>query len=163
MVIFSVQSEIDELKEKIQHNEDEIATFKEEWKARWTALLDSDPIKYVDEIQWGSPLIVSGANEDGPALVNIGGLWGTICFDGFNYFAAKIFCKNLARQNTKGFHVINHDEVRSQTSLSDNQLPVLLTNVRCNENATTVDDCSSGPMGYSNCPSGKDVAVICGP
>ena len=151
------------MKEKIQHNEDEISAFKEEWKERWTALLDSDPIKYVDEIQWGSPLLISGADEDGPALVNIGGLWGTICFDGFNQNAAEFFCKKLARQNAKSFHEISHDEVRSQPSLNQKQFPVLLTNVQCNENATTVDDCSSGPMGYSNCPSGKDVAVICGP
>ena len=149
------------MKEKIQLNEDEISAFKEEWKERWIALLNSDPIRYVDEIQWGSPLLISGADEDGPALVNIGGLWGTICFDGFNQNAAEFFCKKLARQNAKSFHEISHDEVRYPPN--DNQLPVLLTNVQCNENAMTVDDCSSDPMGYSNCPSDKDVAVICGP
>ena len=150
------------MKEKIQLNEDEISAFKEEWKERWTALLDSDPIKYVDEIQWGEPLLLGTlADETGPVLVNIGGLWGTICFDGFDDNAAEFFCKKVARQNALGFEAISHNEVRYP--FRDNQLPVLLTNVQCNENATTVDDCSSGPMGFSNCPSGNDVAIHCGP
>ena len=39
--------------------------------------------------------------------------------------------------------------------------PVLLTNVQCQPNATTVNDCTSGPMGFANCASGNDTYLAC--
>ena len=95
----------------------------------------------------------------GAPLVYIGGLWGSICFDGFDGNASNFFCRNLRWQSSDRFEPIPHNQVSS--NITGLPVPVLLTNVQCNENATTVDDCTSGPMGYSNCPSGDDVKIFC--
>ena len=151
-----VQSQIDALNEKIQENKDEIDEFKE----RWTALLDSDPIKHVTDIAWGNPNEQLLGGGWGARLVYIGGLWGSICFDGFDENAADFFCGNLNWWRSTSFEPISHNRVSS--NITGLPVPVLLTNVKCNENATTIDDCTSGPMGYSNCASGEDVIVHCG-
>ena len=108
--------------------------------------------KKISEGGWGVP------------LVYIGGLWGSICFDGFDGNAADFFCRNLGWLGSSRFESIPHKEVSSKLyNITGLVIPVLLTNVQCNENAASVDDCISGPMGFSNCPSGNDVAIHCGP
>ena len=119
--------------------------------------MDSNPVQHVIGIKWGDPwTIYRMGGATGPPLVNIGGLWGTVCYDGFNENAANFFCENLmSGGNIDGF--INHEELEKNGTY-----PVLLTNVQCNENAQSVDDCTSGPMGYENCASGNDVVISCG-
>ena len=118
-------------------------------------------MKHVENITWGEPFERLGGSENGPLLVYIGGLWGTVCFDGFDENAVIFFCENLV-SGGYGIDVerVNHEEVRFKGK-PEQQLPVLLTNVQCDENAATPDDCTSGPMGYSNCPSGDDVKLVC--
>ena len=108
----------------------------------------------------GWPWGLRDGGTHGPPLVFIGGLWGTVCFDGFNITknAAKFFCRNLS-SGGDGIAPINHEQVRYPGN--PDQLPVLLTDVQCDENAVSVADCTSGPMGYSNCPSGDDVYISC--
>ena len=122
-------------------------------------MLDSDPIKHVTNITLGDPKIERIGFASGPPLVYIGGLWGSICYDGFDENAAEFFCRSLGWRYSQRFEAIDHKVVRYPGK--SQQVPVLLTNVQCNENATTIDDCTSGPMGYSNCESGEDVKVYC--
>ena len=122
--------------------------------------MDSDPIKHVENITWGRPWEVRAGGTSGPPLVFIGGLWGTVCLDGFSTTAAEFFCRNLL-SGGDGIAPISHEQVR-YPGKPDQQLPVLLTDVQCDENAVSVADCTSGPMGYSNCPSGDDVYLSCG-
>ena len=149
-----VEQELESQRRQIQQNQDNE-------KKRWVALLDSNPIQHVIDFNWLNLLMTylyGGAT--GPPLVNIGGLWGTVCYDGFDENAANFFCQKLY----PGFHVagsvngsISHEELEMYGTY-----PVLLTDVQCNENAQSVDDCTSGPMGYDNCASGNDVLISCG-
>ena len=153
----SVQEEIDALKAQIEEND-------EENEERWIALLDSDPIKHVNSFRWANEMppgwVVDG--HRGPPLVEIGGIWGTDCFDGFDQNASEFFCRNLmmvSNLTVEDFREpINHDEVQELYG----EYPVLLTDVQCAENAQNVDDCTSGPMGYASCSSGNDIQIGCG-
>ena len=120
-------------------------------------MLDSNPIKHVNAFKWANKMPEGWTGgHTGPPLVNIGGIWGTVCFDGFDENAAEFFCRNLV---TGGHEVepISHDEVETLHGT----YPVLLTNVQCTVNAQSVLDCTSGPMGYASCSSGNDVQLTC--
>ena len=93
----------------------------------------------------------------GPLLVNIGGIWGTVCYDGFDDVTAEFFCDNLEMPYLF-YDYYSHKGVQETYG----EYPVLLTNVKCIENATTFHDCTSGPMGYAACNSGNDVELSCG-
>ena len=93
----------------------------------------------------------------GPILVNIGGIWGTVCYDDFDDATAEFFCERLELPYID-YDVYSHEDVQEIYG----EYPVLLTNVKCAENATTFDDCTSGPMGYAACDSGNDVELSCG-
>ena len=120
-------------------------------------LFDSDPIQHVSEIKWGEPTEHRMGGATGPPIVNIGGIWGTVCVDGFDENAAEFFCRNLM---TGGAEIssISHKEVELQGQFQE--YPVL-TDVQCQPDAKTVRDCTSGPMGVSNCASGNDVVLTC--
>ena len=133
----------------------EIDDLREESKQRWVALLDSDPIHHVSGIEWGPGTDQRIGGATGPLLVNIGGIEGTVCVDNFDEHAATFFCSNLM---TGGGEIssISHKSLEAY-----GEYPILLTNVQCQANATTVNDCTSGPMGYSNCASGNDTVLTC--
>ena len=119
-------------------------------------MLDSNPIKHVNAFKWANPDEWKAGGHTGPPLVNIGGIWGTVCLDGFDQNAAEFFCRNLS---TSGRFVepISHSAVETRYGT----YPVLLTNVQCIANAASVLDCTSGPMGYASCSSGNDVQLSC--
>jgi len=93
----------------------------------------------------------------GPILVNIGGIWGTVCYDDFDDATAEFFCELLELPYID-YAFYSHEDVQEIYG----EYPVLLTNVKCAENATLFDDCTSGPMGYAACNSGNDVELSCG-
>ena len=129
---------------------------EEDSKERFTALLDSNPIKHVNDFKWADDAGWTGG-QVGVPLVNIGGVFGTVCFDGFDDNAAKFFCGMLDWTDSSDVESISHEDVEAKYGT----YPVLLTNVQCTENATSVLDCTSGPMGYASCSSRNDVQLSC--
>ena len=119
-------------------------------------MLDSNPIKFVNDFNWTVPGSRPGGYDSVP-IVEIGGIWGTVCFDGFDENAAKFFCSMLGWNAVNSFEPISHMDVEAQYG----SYPVLLTNVNCHENAQSVLDCTSGPMGFASCSSGNDVELAC--
>ena len=108
------------------------------------------------EIHWIDALTderMGGAT--GPVKVKIGGIWGTVCVDNLDENAAEFFCRNLMTGGSE-ISSISHKELELQ-----GEYPVLLTDVQCKEDAMTVRDCTSGPMGFSNCASGNDTVLTC--
>ena len=148
-IIYSVTEELENHEKQIQKNEDEN-------KERFIALLDSNPIKFVNNFTWADDNFTTGGHVGVP-LVNIGGIWGTVCFDGFDENAAKFFCEKLHWADLGDFQPISHDEVEAVYGT----YPVLLTNVQCTVNAQSVLNCTSGPMGYASCSSGNDLQLSC--
>ena len=119
-------------------------------------MLDSNPIKLVDDFKWADNITTYGGHVGVP-LVNIGGIWGTVCYDGFDENAAEFFCGKLHWKDLGDFEPVSHDDVEAEYGTH----PVLLTNVQCAENAQSVHDCTSGPMGYASCSSGNDLQLAC--
>ena len=119
-------------------------------------MLDSNPIKFVNDFNWTIPGSRPGGYDSVP-IVEIGGIWGTVCFDGFDENAAKFFCEKLGWNALGNFEPTSHADVEAKYGT----YPVLLTNVKCAENAQSVLDCSSGPMGFASCSSGNDVELAC--
>ena len=129
---------------------------EEDSKERFVALLDSNPIMHVNDFKYADGIPTVGGHVGVP-LVNIGGVFGTVCFDGFDDNAAEFFCEKLGWTDSGDVEPISHDDVEAEYGT----YPVLLTNVKCTENATSVLDCTSGPMGYASCSSGNDVQLGC--
>ena len=119
-------------------------------------MLDSNPIKFVNDFKWADNNTTFGGHVGVP-LVNIGGIWGTVCFDDFDENGAKFFCEKLGWNALGDFEPKSHDDVEAEYGTH----PVLLTNVQCAENAQSVFDCTSGPMGFASCSSGNDLQLGC--
>jgi len=130
---------------------------------RWTAFLNSDPVKHVKDAKWAD-------KQPDPwnsiPLVNIGGLWGTICFDNIDKNFQDLLCNRLGPGSRLDYYTnsTNHDEVQAEFGT----LPVLLNNVKCiplvwsQLNSTGFQNCTSGPMGFQHCESGNDLKMACG-
>ena len=120
-------------------------------------MLDSNPIHHVNAFKWTNPNDDLVGAHTGTPLVNIAGIWGTVCSDGFDENAAEFFCRSLGWTRGRAVEPTSHDEVEARYGT----YPVLLTNVRCTVNAQSVLDCTSGPMGYASCSSGDDLTLGC--
>ena len=123
---------------------------------RWTVFLNSDPVKYVKDAKWADE---NDAWNSIP-LVNIGGLWGTICFDNLDKNFQKLICRKIGPGSLL-------DHFTSATAHADVQskfgtLPVLLNNVECIADSSSFQNCTCGPMGSVHCKSGNDLKMACG-
>ena len=151
----SVENEIAALRAELASNEASHQT-------RWTALLNNNPIKFASNITWAQNITAVPESElNTIPIVNIGGLWGTICADSVNEYAYRVFCSFAGI----GYVPINapgakhHEHTQKKYGL----YPVLLNNVQCEESSYSFQKCTSGPMGIQHCPSQSDFQAFCGP
>ena len=129
---------------------------------RWAALLDSNPVQFAQSITWATNITVVPESEQNTIpIVNIGGLVGTICADDIDDYTYRFLCSlagpgyvPLKNQGTK---------LHEHTETEYGKYPVLLNMIRCEENAGSFIECSSGPMGIESCPSRNDLQAFCGP
>ena len=155
MILFSVEHEINELKKEIGLNQ---ASNQE----RWNALLDANPVHFAQSITWAENIILVPEPEQNTIpIVNIGGLWGTICADGIDEYTYRFLC-SLAGP---GYVPLKNAgaKLHEHTETEFGQYPVLLNMMQCEENAESFRECTSGSMGFENCPSGNDLQAFCGP
>ena len=145
----SAQNEFYELKAEIEANQ----ALNDE---RWTAFLNSDPVKHVKDAKWADG---DDAWNSIP-LVDIGGLWGTICFDNLDKNFQDLLCSKIGPGSRLDYYTnaTSHTEVQAEFGT----LPVLLNNVQCIADSKSFKDCSSGPMGFQHCESRKDLKMACG-
>ena len=147
---FLAENAFDDLKAEIDANQ----ALNDE---RWTVFLNSDPVKHVKHAKWA----VEERQWDTNPLVNIGGLWGTICFDNIDKNFQDLICREIGhREMVLDFYTkaTSHSEVQAEFGT----LPVLLTNVKCIADSTSFQNCTSGPMGFEQCESGMDLKMACG-
>ena len=124
---------------------------------RWAVFLNSDPVKHVKDAKWADE---SPFTWNSIPLVNIGGLWGTVCIDHIDTNFQDLICSKI-RPGSRLFYYTNatsHAEVQEEFGT----LPVLLTNVQCTEKPISFQNCTSGPMGFEHCQSGNDLKMACG-
>ncbi|KAK3600146.1 hypothetical protein CHS0354_012269, partial [Potamilus streckersoni] len=82
--------------------------------------------------------------------------WGTVCDDSFDSNAATVVCRMLGY--TGNLFVARTDGFFGAGSGS-----ILLDDVTCNGNETSIVNCRHNPWGQSNCGHNEDVGVDCQP
>ena len=150
-----VEKEIEALREELVSNE-------ANHQKRWTALLDNNPIQFASNIAWAQNITIVPESElNTIPIVNIGGLWGTICADFVDDYAYRFFCSlaGLGYIPIKAAGAKLHEHTQAEYGT----YPVMLNNVQCEEFAESFQECTSGQMGIQDCPSQSDFQAFCGP
>ena len=129
--------------------------------SRWKALSDLNPVKHVEDIQYHENSEIQEKNYGVP-LVNIAGIWGTICFDGLDQDTLDFLCRQLHFPDTYWGSVNLYQSV-SHFNQPFIEYPVLLNGLKCIKHASEFDDCTSEPMGYQHCESYQDLLLGCIP
>ena len=152
---FLVEHEINELKK-------EIAMDQANNQERWNALLDANPVHFATNITWAENItVVPEAELNTIPIVQVGGLWGTICADGIDEYTYRFLC-SLAGPGYVPLKNVGA-KLHERTETEFGKYPVLLNSIRCEENAESFLECTSDPMGFENCPSENDLQAFCGP
>ena len=139
----------------------EIALDQASYRERWNALLDANPVHFAENITWAENIIVVPEAElNTIPIVQISGLWGTICADEIDDYTYRFLC-SLAGP---GYVPLRNAgaKLHEHTETEFGKYPVLLNMIRCEENAESFLECTSGQMGFENCLSGNDLQAFCG-
>ena len=95
--------------------------------------------------------LVGGTNSSAGRLeVFHNGTWGTVCDDGANSAMANIVCQML------GF---NSGDLT--TKFGGGTGPILMDDVDCSKDDTSLFDCQHEEWGAHNCDHSEDVGVVC--
>ena len=90
---------------------------------------------------------------DGRIEVRHNGIWGTICDDNFDNYAAKVVCNSL------GFH--DFVEIRTSSYYGNGKGPIWLDQIVCDGTEDGLDKCLRGKWAVHNCDHGEDVGIVC--
>ena len=75
--------------------------------------LNFDPVKYVKDVKWADE---QPDSWNSIPLVNIAGLWGTICFDNIDKNFQDLLCNRLGPGSRLNYYTnsTNHDDVQAE-------------------------------------------------
>ncbi|XP_025103164.1 uncharacterized protein LOC112569537 [Pomacea canaliculata] len=83
-------------------------------------------------------------------------IWGTVCDDNFTVSAAAVVCRML------GINVVT-PAVHEASFYGQGSLPILLDDVICSGNESSLSECRHNPVGENDCNHQEDVGVDCIP
>lgn len=85
----------------------------------------------------------------------VDGQWGTLCQDWWNLVDGVVACQQL------GYGTV-YDTLRELPFGSNEDLPILIDNLRCRGDETRIQDCLAffGNMSH-NCDHSKDAGLVC--
>ncbi|KAL8562352.1 hypothetical protein ACOMHN_066066 [Nucella lapillus] len=92
--------------------------------------------------------------DSGRVEIRVGHDWGTVCDDDFDANAAKVVCRMLHYPSRAAIAV-------TAGSFGAGQGRILLDDVRCTGNESSLLDCRHSTLGANNCDHSEDVGVIC--
>ncbi|XP_030853948.1 CUB and sushi domain-containing protein 3 isoform X13 [Strongylocentrotus purpuratus] len=101
-------------------------------------------------------LVDGNVPQEGRLEVLYQGQWGTVCEDLWERTNAEVVCRMLGYEGA--------DLEYSTTDLwwlIKGSGPILMDNVRCQGNESSLDECSHLGLGVHNCDHSKDVGVTC--
>ncbi|KAK3107816.1 hypothetical protein FSP39_022810, partial [Pinctada imbricata] len=99
--------------------------------------------------------LVDGPDKDqGRVEIQYNGTWGTICDDEWDYVDAQIVCKMMGKAFSVAVPVFH-------LRYGDGKGPILMDNVRCVGDETSLESCDFNGWGVNNCDHSDDVGVIC--
>ncbi|KAM9318828.1 HHIP-like protein 1 [Pholidichthys leucotaenia] len=98
----------------------------------------------------------SGLPGRGRVEIFIQGEWGTVCDDLFTSKAGAVVCRQL------GFTRVVAVMKRAALGEADRSVRILLDDVECEGDESSLLECKRSKVGKHNCSHGEDVGVICG-
>ncbi|XP_025104988.1 antigen WC1.1-like [Pomacea canaliculata] len=99
--------------------------------------------------------LVNGSKPwNGRVEVKYNGSWAVVCDDLFSVWSATVVCTMLGVTG-------GAPEVRSDSFYGEGELPILLDDVMCRGNESSIFDCSHRPLGVHNCHRSEIVGVDC--
>ena len=106
--------------------------------------------KYLNAVR----LVGGSIPSEGRVEIFLNDQWGTICDDAWDLDDAEVVCRQL------GFSSV----ISAPTSATFGQGsgPILLDNVACVGNESSLLECFNGGIGIHDCGHSEDAGVICG-
>ena len=102
----------------------------------------------------GGVRLVNGSSKyEGRVEIYYAGIWGTVCNDGFDIFAATVVCRQSGF--LRAVKVIQLFEVVKGSGT------IWLDEVYCSGEETSLANCSHASWGDNDCSHGEDVGVVC--
>ena len=99
-------------------------------------------------------MVDGGAPNRGRVEINVGGVWGTVCDDGWGIYDAQVVCRMLnlsAATAAPGY-----------AAFGEGRGPIWLDYVRCTGNESSLLNCSHYGLGNHNCVHDEDASAVCG-
>ncbi|PIK52969.1 putative deleted in malignant brain tumors 1 protein-like isoform X4 [Apostichopus japonicus] len=96
-----------------------------------------------------------GGNTDSEGRVEVfaDGVWGTVCDDFWDLMDANVVCRQLGYSGSNKISIL--------TYFGQGTDPILLDNVDCIGNETSLNDCVKNDIGEHDCGHHEDVGVVC--
>lgn len=91
---------------------------------------------------------------NGRVEVLVDGEWGTVCDDQWDDNDAGVVCRSLG-------YLRGALTARGEAYYGEGEGPILLDNVNCEGNETSIADCESNPIGENDCTHREDAGVEC--
>ncbi|KAK6194751.1 hypothetical protein SNE40_000318 [Patella caerulea] len=82
------------------------------------------------------------------------GSWGTVCDDGFDQHAARVACRQL-------HYPFSNPVALAGAPFGPGTGSVLIDDIHCFGNETSLLGCESKPLGHTNCKHSEDIGLIC--
>ncbi|PVD22132.1 hypothetical protein C0Q70_17937 [Pomacea canaliculata] len=103
--------------------------------------------------------LVGGSNErEGQVRVWKNGVWGSVCDDGWDFHAAQVLCNQLNFTGTIG---VPTTAGYFSNGTTDPNLLIMLNNIRCTGNESSIDVCFHRPWMANSCRLDQNAGVIC--
>ena len=98
--------------------------------------------------------LAGGSHNAGRVEVYYNGTWGTVCHDDWDINDARVVCRQLGfRYALDAYQSAYYGEGTGR---------ILLDDVHCLGNESSLDSCRHGGVGSHNCDHSKDAGVRCG-
>ena len=104
--------------------------------------------------------LVDGPDEgSGRVEVCLGGLWGTVCDDGWDGNDATTVCRQLGYNYA--ISALERAIPIRRAYFGEGRGPIHLSRVQCFVTDTRLSDCNKDKTGISGCDHSEDAGVIC--
>lgn len=98
--------------------------------------------------------LVNGSTaHEGRVEVLVGGEWGTVCDDSWDFYDAQIICQMIGYPSAVTYH--------NSAYFGRGYGPIFLDQVECVGNEASINDCPKNDIGDTNCGHYEDAGVEC--